>query len=139
MSVTLIENRAYFTINGQKYPLSGLVKDIVMDTGNLSKHADGMTDDGSTPAMLLTNQKPTIQWTELIPTAANYVKLLSLLWSQLGATIVVQPFIIGDTTPSGEATMFTTCIMGNQNVAFPSQDTEGVRRIQINATSYTEL
>lgn len=98
-----------------------------------------MTPDRSVAAIILTNYQPTITWTELIPTAPNYVKLLDALSLPGGVDIVVQQFIVGDTTPSGQATLFTGCNIGNQNINLPGQDIEGVRRIQINATSYTEL
>jgi len=139
MANTKIENRAYFTINGQKYSLAALVKDIVWDTGSIAKTAQAMTPDGFPAGNYSTNYSPTIQWTELIPDNAGYVKLLGGLSIPGGVTIVIQPFIIGDTTPSGKATSFEGCRISNQNVSMPSQDIEGVRRIQIIATSYSEL
>ena len=139
MSDTLLENRAYFTINGQKYQLADLVKDITYDTGVIAKHVQAQTQDGFPAGIIRTNYAPTIQWTELIPDAAEYVKLLGALSIPGGVTIVIQPFIIGDTTPSGKATSFTGCQIASQNESFPSQDIEAVRRIQIVATSYSQL
>lgn len=139
MANTKLENRAYFTINGQKYKLAALVKDITWDTGSIAKTAQGMTPDAFPAGTFSTNYTPTIQWTELIPSAATYVKLLAAFSIPGGVTIVIQPFIIGDDTPSGTATSFEGCKISNQNVSMPSQDIEGVRRIQIIATSYKEL
>lgn len=139
MAASLLENRAYFTIAGKKYQLAGLVKDITFNTGTIAKGVQAMTPDQMMAGIIKTNYTPTIQWTEVIPQAPSYVKLLQALSVNSGVPIVIQPFIIGDNVPSGLATLFTNCQIAAQDTSYPAQDIEGTRRINIVAVGYYEL
>lgn len=139
MAATIIENRMYFTINGQKYSLFGLVKDITTSTGTVSKHVQGMTQDGMPAGTITTNFAPTISWTESVPDAANYVKLISLLYSNLKPTIITQGFIVGEQTPSGNVTIFTDCVLNSQDINAAGEDTEMNRKITVLARTFTEV
>lgn len=137
MAATQNPNRAYFTINGQKYPLFGLVTDLTWDTGVVSKPFPSMTPDGNNQVIIRSNFSPTIQWTELLPLATQYQKLLSLLWST-GADIVVQSYIIGTQAPAGQAYLFSGCVFASQGTNFSAQDIASNRRIMLNALTVTE-
>ncbi len=140
MATTNVENRAFFTLAGQKYTLFGYVKDITYTPGStLSKHAQTMSPNGDPIATILCNKAPTLTWTELVVPAGIYQDLLSVLYTTSGITIVIQPYIIGDQTPSGKATTLTGCVISSIETSFPGQDVEGTRRIMINALSYTDL
>lgn len=140
MATTNIENRAFFSLAGQKYTLFGYVKDITYTPGTtLSKHSQTMTPDGNPIATILCNKAPTLTWTEVVVPAGIYQNLLDLLYTNSGITITIQPYIIGEQIPSGKATTLTGCVIASIETSFPGQDIEGTRKIMINALSYTDL